>query len=83
MGTTLHSSSSLNCMTECLAIDSDVCLCTNSLRVLIAAWLNAAWCSIEQVCQRFKRKLSALSNREDWILRYIRTYFYFILHTER
>ena len=39
---TLHCSSSLNCRNEYLAVDTGECMCTSSLRGLIAAWLNAS-----------------------------------------
>ena len=39
---TLRSSSSPSCMNKYLAVDSDGYLCTNSVRVLIAAWLYAS-----------------------------------------
>ena len=37
----LHYCSSLSCMNEYLAIDSGGYLCTNCLRALFTAWLNA------------------------------------------
>ena len=37
----LHCTNSLSCIYECLAIDIGGYLCTNNLRVLVPAWLDA------------------------------------------
>ena len=60
------------------AIDCGEYLCTNSLRIRIAACMVDAyikevrWCSIEQVRQKVKCR--TLCNLEDCILLYVRTY---------
>ncbi len=76
---TLHCSSLLICVNEYLAIGSGEYLCTSGLRELIAAWLNASQRSRDgiQSNRSAREKIkSALSNPDDWILRYIRTYLY-------
>ena len=60
-----------------LAEDSRGYLCTNSLHTLIAAWLNASQRRRDGVRLNRSGK-SALINREDLLLRFIRTYLYVI-----
>ena len=45
----LHCSSSLTCMNVYMTIDSGGYLCTNSLCVLIASWLDASPRSLDDV----------------------------------
>ena len=51
-----------------------------SIDIMCIVWFpeKLRWCLIEQVCQGSKVK-SGLSNPEDWVLRYIRTYLYLYL----
>ena len=70
-----HCLSSLSCINEYLAIDSGgYIMWMNSLRAVIATWINAprrSWCWNEQVCYWVKCKASCAT---DWISRYMRTY---------
>ena len=75
--------SSLSCMKVCLVIGSCGKMSRNSLRAIIATWLNASQRSRVGVGMKMSARregsVSSLCGQNAWILRYIRTDLYLVL----